>query len=398
MCYNIIAMRGHDKKAALAELSKLYPDARPALHYGSAYELLVAVILSAQCTDERVNKVTEKLFEKYNNPAAMTELSQEQLERYIFSCGLYKTKAEHILSASRDILERFGGNVPDNIKDLMSLAGVGRKTANVVYSVAFGGDAIAVDTHVFRVSNRLGLAGERPRRWWRTDCIRPFLKSRLVEGAIIGSSITAEEFVTLKNPTASIVLWRAIAIISIPRKRHEASLLRIKPPCFSHTAIKRQGGFLWKSKKMTARKRVFSSPRWQERKNSPRKRQEYIPDSSRTPFWLRIWKRSLPDTNRERPCSINWRGEKNEKQQTRNYAQRMRQHKRYALSRKIAHAGILYGGFLREEERGTNLSHRFSCLRCRGYFFPSRPARFEARRKIKNEKIKKKRRNLLFLR
>lgn len=163
MCYNILAMRAHDKKAALAELSKLYPDARPALHYGSAYELLVAVILSAQCTDERVNKVTEKLFEKYNNPAAMTELSQEQLERYIFSCGLYKTKAEHILSASRDILERFGGNVPDNIKDLMSLAGVGRKTANVVYSVAFGGDAIAVDTHVFRVSNRLGLAkGKTP--------------------------------------------------------------------------------------------------------------------------------------------------------------------------------------------------------------------------------------------
>ena len=125
--------------------------------------MLVAVFLSAQCTDERVNKVTEKLFERYNNPAAMTELSQEQLERYIFSCGLYKTKAEHILSASRDILERFGGNVPDNIKDLMSLAGVGRKTANVVYSVAFGGDAIAVDTHVFRVSNRLGLArGKTP--------------------------------------------------------------------------------------------------------------------------------------------------------------------------------------------------------------------------------------------
>ena len=156
-------MKIQAKKAALAELSRLYPDARPALRYRSAYELLIAVILSAQCTDERVNKVTEKLFEEHSSPEAMCTLTQEQLERYIFSCGLYKTKAEHILSASRDILERFGGKVPDNIKELMSLAGVGKKTANVVYSVAFGGDAIAVDTHVFRVSNRLGLAkGKTP--------------------------------------------------------------------------------------------------------------------------------------------------------------------------------------------------------------------------------------------
>ena len=154
-------MKPHDKKAALAELSRLYPDARPALHYKSAYELLVAVILSAQCTDERVNKVTEKLFEEHSTPETMCALTQEQLEKYIFSCGLYKTKAEHILSASRDISEHFGGKVPDIIKDLMSLAGVGKKTANVVYSVAFGGDAIAVDTHVFRVSNRLGLAKGR---------------------------------------------------------------------------------------------------------------------------------------------------------------------------------------------------------------------------------------------
>lgn len=156
-------MKIQDKKSALAELRRLYPDARPALRYESAYELLVAVILSAQCTDERVNKVTEKLFEKHSSPSTMVELTQEELEKYIFSCGLYKTKAEHILSASRDILERFGGEVPDSIKELMSLAGVGRKTANVVYSVAFGGDAIAVDTHVFRVSNRLGLAkGKTP--------------------------------------------------------------------------------------------------------------------------------------------------------------------------------------------------------------------------------------------
>ncbi len=142
----------------MSKLEALYPDARPALHYRTAYELLVAVILSAQCTDERVNKVTEVLFREHATPQAMLTLSQEELEGYIFSCGFYRNKAAHILSASQDILTRFGGEVPATVEELTSLAGVGRKTANVVYSVAFGGDAIAVDTHVFRVSNRLRLA------------------------------------------------------------------------------------------------------------------------------------------------------------------------------------------------------------------------------------------------
>ena len=156
-------MKKIDKQTALAVLENLYPDAKPALHYTTSYELLVAVILSAQCTDERVNKVTAVLFEKYNTPQAMVTLSQTELEKYIFSCGFYRMKAEHILSASRDILEKFNGEVPNTIENLMSLAGVGKKTANVVYAVAFGGDAIAVDTHVFRVSNRLGLAkGKTP--------------------------------------------------------------------------------------------------------------------------------------------------------------------------------------------------------------------------------------------
>lgn len=130
---------------------------KPALEFSSPYELLVAVILSAQCTDERVNKVTKTLFKDYNTPEKMLTLSQTELEKYIFSCGLYKTKAEHILSASRAITENFGGEVPNTLEGLRSLAGVGRKTANVVYSVAFGGNAIAVDTHVFRVANRIGL-------------------------------------------------------------------------------------------------------------------------------------------------------------------------------------------------------------------------------------------------
>ena len=140
-------------------LSGVFTD-KPALNFSSPYELLVAVILSAQCTDERVNKVTAVLFEKYNTPQKMLSLSQEQLEKYIFSCGLYKNKASHILSASKDILQKFDGQVPNTLEDLRTLAGVGRKTANVVYSVAFKGDAIAVDTHVFRVANRIGLVKE----------------------------------------------------------------------------------------------------------------------------------------------------------------------------------------------------------------------------------------------
>lgn len=146
-------------KITVDKLSRVFSD-KPALVFSTPYELLIAVILSAQCTDERVNKVTEKLFTYYGTPEKMITLSEEELGEKIFSCGLYKSKAKHILSASRDIINKFGGNVPDTLEDLRSLAGVGRKTANVVYSVAFGGDAIAVDTHVFRVSNRLGLVKE----------------------------------------------------------------------------------------------------------------------------------------------------------------------------------------------------------------------------------------------
>lgn len=150
-------------KSVLDELARLYPDAVPALKFNSAYELLVAVILSAQCTDERVNKVTAVLFEKHNTPEKMITLTQEELEKFIFSCGFYRNKAAHILSASRDILDKFGGEVPSTLEEMRTLAGVGQKTANVVYSVWFGGDAIAVDTHVFRVSNRLGISeGKTP--------------------------------------------------------------------------------------------------------------------------------------------------------------------------------------------------------------------------------------------
>ena len=117
-----------DKKTAkitVDKLSRVFSD-KPALKFSTPYELLVAVILSAQCTDERVNKVTEKLFVDYGTPEKMLTLSAEQLGEKIFSCGLYKSKAEHILSTTKDITEKFGGKVPNNLEDLRTLAGVGR--------------------------------------------------------------------------------------------------------------------------------------------------------------------------------------------------------------------------------------------------------------------------------
>ena len=117
-CVKIRYMENTKAQKILKELAALYPDAQPALEFGSPYELLVAVILSAQCTDERVNKVTKVLFEKYNTPEKMLTLTQAELEKYIFSCGFYRNKAAHILSASRDIVEKFGGEVPATLEEL----------------------------------------------------------------------------------------------------------------------------------------------------------------------------------------------------------------------------------------------------------------------------------------
>jgi len=135
---------------------KLYSEAKCELNYTSNFELLVAVILSAQCTDKRVNQVTKELFKVANTPKQFSDMKQEDLEKLIFSCGFYHNKAKSIISASKDICERFNGIVPSNFEDLKSLRGVGNKTANVMTCVAFGGDALPVDTHVLRTSNRLG--------------------------------------------------------------------------------------------------------------------------------------------------------------------------------------------------------------------------------------------------
>ena len=140
------------------ELQKLYPEARPELHFSNAYEVLVATILSAQCTDKRVNLVTSRLFPKYPDAYAMAKLEPEELEPEIRECGLYHNKAKNIVAASRALVDEYGGEVPADREKLMALPGVGQKTAGVVLLAAFGDDQIPVDTHVFRVSRRIGLA------------------------------------------------------------------------------------------------------------------------------------------------------------------------------------------------------------------------------------------------
>ena len=142
----------------LTELERLYPDAKPALHFRNPYELLVAVILSAQCTDVKVNAVTPALFEAYPDAYALAAADPLEVEGYIRTCGLYHNKAKNLVATGKALTELYGGQVPADHEKLTQLPGVGRKTANVVMSCAFGADAIAVDTHVFRVSNRLGLA------------------------------------------------------------------------------------------------------------------------------------------------------------------------------------------------------------------------------------------------
>ena len=146
------------RKTVLDILEKTYPDATTELVHKNPHELLIATMLSAQTTDKQVNKVTPGLFERFPDAKALAEADISEIESLIKTCGFYKSKARNIKEACRIIVEEYGGRVPQTREELTDLPGVGRKTANVVLSNAFGVDAIAVDTHVFRVANRLGLA------------------------------------------------------------------------------------------------------------------------------------------------------------------------------------------------------------------------------------------------
>ena len=158
-----LEMNDEIKLEELKILEETYRGAVPELKFNSVFELLVAVILSAQCTDKRVNQVTQVLFPIANTPEKILQLGQSELEKIIKPCGFFKTKSKHIIETSKILLENYGGEVPESFDELIKLPGVGRKTANVVTGVAFKNPAIAVDTHVFRLSNRMKLAeGKTP--------------------------------------------------------------------------------------------------------------------------------------------------------------------------------------------------------------------------------------------
>ena len=147
-----------DIKTVIEILLERFPDAKAELVHINTFELLIATILSAQCTDVRVNKITKELFKDLRTPEDYLKLTQEELGERIRSCGFYNMKSKNILGTCNLLIEKFDGVVPGSLEELITLPGVGRKTANVVLSNAFNVPAIAVDTHVFRVANRIGLA------------------------------------------------------------------------------------------------------------------------------------------------------------------------------------------------------------------------------------------------
>ncbi|NCB41277.1 MAG: endonuclease III [Clostridia bacterium] len=148
------------KEMAVEKLLQAYPDAQCALHYNTEFQLLISVVLSAQTTDKSVNEVTPALFLQAPDAYAMAKLSQEEIQKFIKKIGMFRTKAANISKLSAMLTEKYDGEVPADYDKLLELPGVGRKTANVVLSVAFGEQRIAVDTHVFRLANRIGFTNE----------------------------------------------------------------------------------------------------------------------------------------------------------------------------------------------------------------------------------------------
>lgn len=156
-------------------LKKAYPDAKCSLDFSTPFEMLVAVILSAQCTDERVNKTTPAIFAKYSTPEDFDEMPLEVLEELIHPCGFYKNKAKNIKLTAKKIVEEYNSQVPDTMEDLLTLPGVGRKTANVVMLEAFNKpQGIAVDTHAKRLSNRIGFSSEETPEKIEQDLLKLF--------------------------------------------------------------------------------------------------------------------------------------------------------------------------------------------------------------------------------
>ena len=173
-------MNKKDAIKIVENLKQRYPDATCSLDFETPFQAVVAVILSAQCTDERVNKTTPALFERCKTVEDFANIDTQKLEAFIHPCGFFKNKAKNIKLCANQVLEKFNGQVPNNMKDLMSLAGVGRKTANVVLLEVFGiAEGIAVDTHAKRISNLVGLSNEKEPEKIEQDLIKIFPKEYL---------------------------------------------------------------------------------------------------------------------------------------------------------------------------------------------------------------------------
>lgn len=173
-------MKKEDSIKLVEKLKKAYPDATCSLDFGTPFQMVVAVMLSAQCTDERVNKTTPELFKRCKTIQDFVDIDIKELEDIIHPCGFYKNKAKNIKLCAKQVLENFNGKVPENMEDLQSLAGVGRKSANVVMLEAFNNpQGIAVDTHAKRISNLMGLSKESDPKKIEQDLIKIFPKEYL---------------------------------------------------------------------------------------------------------------------------------------------------------------------------------------------------------------------------
>ena len=173
-------MKQEDAIKIIRILKEYYSDATCSLDFETPYEMVIAVMLSAQCTDERVNKVTPNLFKKYSTPQQINEMPIEELEKIIYPCGFYKNKSKNIKAMTKVLLEKYNGQVPENMEDLMGLPGVGRKSANVVMLEAFNNpQGIAIDTHAKRISNRLGLSKNSLPEKIEQDLLKTFPKEYL---------------------------------------------------------------------------------------------------------------------------------------------------------------------------------------------------------------------------
>ena len=171
-------MKNKDEAIKIIEiLKKTYPEAKCSLDFETPFQMMIAVMLSAQCTDERVNKTTPELFSKYGTPEKMANASIEEIEKIIYPCGFYKNKAKNAILASKEILEKYDGKVPDKIEELVNIPGVGRKSANVIMLEAFNNPVgIAVDTHAKRISNKMGFSSEQEPSKIEQDLIETFPK------------------------------------------------------------------------------------------------------------------------------------------------------------------------------------------------------------------------------